>query len=146
MNTEQTRSLIARYYEALTTGDLKTVKDCLADDVVWQLPQSVTTVPSDENRQVFGEEVAAELGGRTVKNNFDLSKPFNLEIRNIIVDGEMAVVQQRLLATAKATGSDYDNQYCWVYTCRDGKIVCMEEYADTLYAARSMGQELKAAQ
>jgi|TARA_B110000093_G_scaffold158307_1_gene177236 ketosteroid isomerase-like protein len=146
MNTEQTRSLIARYYEALTTGDLKTVKDCLADDVVWQLPQSVTTVPSDENRQVFGEEVAAELGGRTVKNNFDLSKPFNLEIRNIIVDGEMAVVQQRLLATAKATGSDYDNQYCWVYTCRDGKIVRMEEYADTLYAARSMGQELKAAQ
>ena len=143
MNTEQTRSLIARYYEALTTGDLKTVKDCLADDVVWQLPQSVTTVPSDENRQVFGEEVAAELGGRTVKNNFDLSKPFNLEIRNIMVDGEMAVVQQRLLATAKATGSDYDNQYCWVYTCGDGKIVRMEEYADTLYAARSMGQELK---
>ncbi|MDE0845728.1 MAG: nuclear transport factor 2 family protein [Actinomycetota bacterium] len=146
MNTEQTRSLIARYYEALTTGDSKTVKDCLADEVVWQLPQSVTTVPSDENRQVFGEEVAAELGGRTVKNNFDLSKPFNLEIRNIIVDGGMAVVQQRLLATAKATGSDYDNQYCWVYTCEDDKIVRMEEYADTLYAARSMGQELKATQ
>jgi ketosteroid isomerase-like protein len=60
-----------------------------------------------------------------------------------MVDGEMAVVQQRLLATAKATGSDYDNQYCWVYTCENDKIVRMEEYADTLYAARSMGQELK---
>ena len=143
MDTEQTRSLIARYYKALTTGDLETVKDCLAEDIVWQLPQSVTTVPSDDNRQVFGEEVAAELGGRTVKNNFDLSKPFNLEIRNIIVDGEMALVQQRLIATAKATGSDYDNQYCWVYTCENNKIVRMEEYADTLYAARSMGQDLK---
>ena len=30
----------------------------------------------------------------------------------------------------------YDNEYCWVYQCRDGKIAKIEEYADTLKAAR----------
>ncbi len=57
----------------------------------------------------------------------------------MIVDGDKAVVQQRLTATAKETGADYDNQYCWVYTCRAGKIVHMEEYADTIIAGRAMG-------
>jgi ketosteroid isomerase-like protein len=56
----------------------------------------------------------------------------------MIVDGDTAVVQQRLRATAK-NGNVYDNQYCWVYGCRDGKIAHMEEYADTLLAARVLG-------
>ena len=73
---------------------------------------------------------------------FDLSKPFAIEIRRMVADGDVAVVQQRLTGTAKATGAAYDNQYCWVYTVRDGRIVDMEEYADTMVAARAFGWEL----
>ncbi len=36
-------------------------------------------------------------------------------------------------------GREYVNEYCWVYTCRDGKIARLEEYADTLYTARVFG-------
>ncbi len=134
METDETRALIESYYAALGSGDRETVASLVADDCVWIPPATAHVDPVHG-----GAEVVAELTGDVVKRTFDLSKPFNLEIRSMIVDGEMAVVQQRLTATAKATGSDYDNQYCWVYTCRDGKIVHMEEYADTLLASRAMG-------
>lgn len=147
MSTEQTRSLIERFYSALTNGDREDIRACLSSDVVWRLPQTAGetgTGGADQEGCVRGREaVAAELGGRTIKETFDTSKPFALEIRSMIVDGETAAVQQRLTATTKAKGEAYDNQYCWVYSCSAGEISHIEEYADTLYAARTMGWKLE---
>ncbi len=134
METAETRSLIERYMTALSSGDRDTVASLVADDCVWIPPETAQIDPVEG-----GPAVVAELTGDVVRRTFDLSKPFKVEVRSMIVDGDKAVVQQRLLATAKATGADYDNQYCWVYTCRDGQIVHMEEYADTLLASRVMG-------
>lgn len=134
MKTEETRSLIEKYYAALTSGDRETVASIVADKCVW-VPPTTAPFPPVEG----GEAVVTEMTGDVVRRTFDLSKPFALEVRSMICDGELAVVQQRLTATAKETGSRYDNQYCWVYTCRDGQIVHMEEYADTLLASRAMG-------
>ena len=36
-------------------------------------------------------------------------------------------------------GNQYDNEYCWVYTCQDGQIAKMVEYVDTLHASRVFG-------
>ncbi len=134
METSETRALIESYYEALTSGDRDGVAALVADECRWVPPVSAPFEPVEG-----GEAVVAELTGAMVKRTFDISKPFALEIRSIMVDGDRAVVQQRLTATAKATGNAYDNQYCWVYTCRDAKIVLMEEYVDTVVAATAMG-------
>jgi|SRR5690242_7843683 len=134
MSTETTRATIEAFYQALTSGNREAVAALLSDDCVWVPP---STAPFDEMKG--GADIAAELGGRVVKRTFDLSKPFQLEVRSMLADGDKAVVQQRLMATAKATGLPYDNQYCWVYTVQDGKIVHMEEYADTLLASKAMG-------
>ena len=146
MKTEETRALIERYYKALTHGDRDDLRSCLSDDVVWQLPVTAGANGaggSDADGVVRGREaVAAELGGRTIKDTFDISEPFALEIRSMIVDGGTAAVQQRLTATPRAKGLPYDNQYCWVYSCEANQITRMEEYTDTLYAARTMGWEL----
>ncbi len=139
METNETRELVERYYTALTTGDRDTLMDCLDPDVVWEPPGTANV-----GKTVGATEVARALGSRVVKETFDITKPFGLDIRKMIVEGDTAVVQQRLTATAKATGNDYDNQYCWVYTCDEGRITYMEEYADTLYAARQMGWDLNA--
>jgi len=136
MDTESTRTLIEEFYRALAKGDRGGVIALLADDCEWIPP---ATAPFEG--VVGGAAIAAEMVGGVVKRMFDISKPFHLEVRKITVEGDTAVVQQRLTATAKETGADYDNQYCWVYTCRDGKISRMEEYADTLLAARTMGWE-----
>jgi uncharacterized protein len=134
MSTEATRSTVEAFYAALTSGNREGTRALLSDDCVWVPP---ATAPFDTMKG--GDDIAAELGGRVVKRTFDTSKPFALDVRRILADGDVAVVQQRLTATAKATGQHYDNQYCWVYTVQDGKIVHMEEYADTLLASRVMG-------
>ncbi len=134
MGTQETREIVEAYYAALGKGDKARLLELLDPEVYWIPP---VTAPFEPIR---GAEPLADALGRTVvKTMFDISKPFNLEVRRMVVDGDVAVVQQRLQATAKATGLPYDNQYCWVYTVRDGKIVEMEEYADTLVAARTMG-------
>ncbi len=134
METSETRQLIEAYYQALTSGDRAGVAALVADDCRWIPPASAPFGPVEG-----GDAVVAELTGDVVRRTFDLRQPFAMEVRSTIVDGDTAVVQQRLTATAKETGRAYDNQYCWVYTCRDGKITVMEEYADTVVAAAAMG-------
>lgn len=138
METSETRELVERYYAALGTGDKAALLDTLDPNVHWDPPASAEVDPI-----TGAEELAQALGAEIVKATFDISQPFDLEIRKMIVEGDTAVVQQRLKATAKATGAPYDNQYCWVYTCSDGKIAHVEEYADTLLAARVMGWDLE---
>ncbi len=134
MSTEATRALIEDFYAALRKGNKAKLLELLAPDAVW-IPPAAAPVPRTEGAQA----IADALGGQVVRETFDLSKPFALEIRRIVADGDVAVVQQRLTATAKATGNDYDNQYCWVYEVRDGRIAVLEEYADTVVAGRAMG-------
>ena len=133
MDTNETRALVERYYEALSKGDRSAIGDTLADDVVWEPP---TGGPLEPVRR--RDALLDALVGPGITELFDFSKPFALEVRSMIVEGDKAVVQQRLTATAKATGAPYDNQYCWIYTCADGRIAHMEEYANTLIAARTM--------
>ena len=134
METSETRALIESYYQALSAGDRDTVSALVADDCRWVPPASAPFEPIDG-----GDEVVAALMGGVIREMFDLSQPFAVEVRSMIVDGDKAVVQQRLTATAKSTGRPYDNQYCWVFTCRNGAIVHMEEYADTALANEIMG-------
>jgi uncharacterized protein len=134
METSETRALIESYYRALGSGDREAVAALVADDCRWVPPATAPFEPIEG-----GAEVVAALTGGVIRQMFDLSHPFALEVRSTIVDGDKAVVQQRLTATAKATGRPYDNQYCWVYTCRGGRIVHMEEYADTALAKDVMG-------
>jgi ketosteroid isomerase-like protein len=134
MSTESTRSLIEGFYAALGKGDRSKLLELLAPDAVWIPPLSAPIA-----RTEGAEAIADALGSQIVRHMFDLSKPFALEVRRILADGDVAVVQQRLTATAKATGLPYDNQYCWVYEVRDGRIAVLEEYADTIVAGKAMG-------
>src|ERR1700761_5033905 len=134
VSTEETRTVVQDYYAALGKGDRARLKELLAPDAVL-IPPPSSTNPRREN----ADEIINMLCGGSLKDTFDFSKPFHLEIRRMVADGDVAVVQQHLTATAKATGNAYDNQYCWIYEVRDGRIASMEEYADTVVAGRAMG-------
>ena len=132
MDTESTRSLVQQFLAARSAGDVEGIAVLLADDAVWRLPVSATFGPF-EGRDV----VAKALAGGVTGTLFDLST-LRRDVHKMVVDGDTAVVQQRLSATT-LQGREYVNEYCWVYTCRDGKIALLEEYADTLHAARIFG-------
>jgi uncharacterized protein len=132
METEATRALIRRFLEARASNDAPTIAELLADDAAWYAPASVGIGPFNGR-----DEVVKALTGGAVGAILDVST-ITRDVRSVIVDGDRAVVQQRLTATAR-NGKDYANEYCWVYTCREGKVQLLEEYADTLYAGRVFG-------
>jgi uncharacterized protein len=134
MSTETTRALIDDFYAALSKGDKARLLEILAPDAVWIPPVSAPI-----ERTEGAEAIVKALAGDVVRQMFDLKQPFAMEVRRTVVDGDVAVVQQRITATAKATGSAYDNQYCWVYEFRDGRLAVLEEYADTIVAGKAMG-------
>jgi len=132
MQTEDTRALIARYLEARGANDAAALDSMLTDDAEWHLPVSAGAGPF-----VGREKVVEALTGGMSGKMFDLST-MKREPWKVIVDGDTAAVQQKLSATT-LKGAEYINEYCWVYTCRDGKVARMVEYADTLHAGRVLG-------
>ena len=132
METEATRTLINRFLEARSDNDAARLAELLADDAAWYAPASASIGPFHGRDAVVkaltGGAAGAILDVATIKR----------DVRSVIVDGDRAVVQQRVTATAR-NGNDYANEYCWVYTCRDGKVQLLEDYADTLYAGRVFG-------
>ena len=60
------------------------------------------------------------------------------DVHHLVVEGDTAVALQRLSAKT-VKGEDYVNEYAWVYRCVDGKISRLDEYADSLYAAKLFG-------
>ena len=132
MQTEETRALIARYLEARGANDAAALDSMLTDDAEWHLPVSAGAGPF-----VGREKVVEALTGGVSGKLFDLST-MKREPWKVIVDVDTAAVQQKLSATT-VKGAEYINEYCWVYTCRDGKVARMVEYADTLHAGRVLG-------
>jgi hypothetical protein len=132
METQATRALIERFLEARANNDAATLAELLADDAAWYAPASAKMGPfkgrDADVKSLTGGAAGAILDVATIKR----------DVRSVIVDGDRAVVQQRLTATAR-NGNDYANEYCWVYTCHDGAVQLLEEYADTLYAGRVFG-------
>ena len=132
MDTEATRKLVEQFLDARSAADVGRIAAVLANDAVWRLPVSATFGPFEGR-----DAVATALSGGVTGSLFDTST-IRRDVHKVIVDGDTAVVQQRQSATT-LEGREYVNEYCWVYTCRDGKIARLEEYADTLHAARIFG-------
>ncbi len=132
METEETRTLVARFLEARAANDAAGIDAVLADDAEWQPPPSMGLGPFKGR-----ETVVKALTGGAIGKIFDVST-IKREVHKLIADGDTAVALQRLTATT-VKGAAYENEYCWVYTCRDGKIVKLDEFVDSFKAAKLFG-------
>ncbi|MFN0090713.1 MAG: nuclear transport factor 2 family protein [Acidimicrobiales bacterium] len=132
MQTEATRQLVQRFLEARAAYDAATIDGLLADDAVWAPPKTVGIGPFE------GRETCVKaLTGGAIGKIFDMST-LKRTVTKLLADGDTAVALQHLSATT-VKGEAYENDYCWVYTCKDGKISRLDEYTDTLHAGRIMG-------
>ena len=134
MQTEETRVLMDRYLERRMAND-PDLEEFFAEDVEWQLPASVCAAPYAGRAQVLelltGGLSAQVLDGATEKR----------EVVRVLIDGDTAAVEQRLTARTH-WGAEYVNEYCWIYSWRNGKIAHLREYNDTLHGARIFGKAL----
>jgi ketosteroid isomerase-like protein len=128
MGSADTRTVVEEYFATLANRDHRRLHELLTEDVEWRMP---TSIP--DHLHQGREKVAAELGSDTVKRFFAKGS-YQLSVKDLIVDGDLAVARQHVDALTK-DGRPYQMDYCFIYTIRNGRIALIEEYLDTRLAA-----------
>ena len=98
--------------------------DLLADDVEWTITGSSPISKTYASRKQFLEEAIAPLNER-------LSVKIVPRVRGIYADGDMVIALWDGTATAK-DGKPYNNTYSWYMTMKNGRIVKVVAFFDTI--------------
>lgn len=131
MSADENKETIRRIYAALEHGDRSVFGACVHSDYVWRLPGR-----ADWSRRFEGQEaIQRELLG-PLFNLF--AGPYTARAINLIAEGDQVVAEVRGEVMTKR-GARYDNEYCFIFRFRDGKIAEVVEYADTDLEARVLG-------
>jgi ketosteroid isomerase-like protein len=104
--------LVRRGYQAFSTGDIETLGELFADDVVWHVGGRSQLAGDYRGKQeVFGFfGKLAELSGGT----------FRIELHDVLANDEHAIALQK--ATGEREGKTLDDNGVVVYHARDGKV------------------------
>ena len=130
MGAEANKLIVREYFDKMASGSTE-ISELFTDDVSWWVPQSSPLGGTYEGR-------AAVLGlmGSGV-DLYDDSVPLEMEIQEIVAEGDQVCVQLVLRART-AAGEDYENHYHFAFRVRAGKICAVKEYVDTLYAQQKL--------
>jgi len=104
--------LVRRGYEAFATGDMATLNELFADDIVWHAPGRNELAGTYWGK----DEVFANL-----QKNMELTGgTFKLDIHAILADDEHAVTLLR--ASAEREGKALNDNTVQVFHIKDGKL------------------------
>jgi len=131
METERNRALIAKAFEGLAMGDPSNFMPLFDEAIEWRVMGSSAWSKHAKGLEVVTRELVGPLFAR-------FAGPYLTTAQLIIADGEHVAVQAKGDAVTHE-GDRYDNDYCFVFTLKDGKIVKVVEYMDTILADRALG-------
>jgi ketosteroid isomerase-like protein len=120
--TEVTRALVTRLFAAYEQGDSRPLFDHVADDVRWTI---AGTNPLSGDYRSKREFLAATYERLAAV----LKEPVRPEVRRIVADADVAVVQWHGRATS-VVDRPYDNDYCWIMRLDGDRIVEVTAYFD----------------
>jgi ketosteroid isomerase-like protein len=121
------KTVLQTYVAALLAGDEDTIRSSFAEDAVWRidagdLPISGTYEGRDA---IIGDFLATALA------NYDPDS-IEIEVTAMVAEGDQVALQWTSRART-ATGRPYENGCFALFEVRDGLIVSVREYMDTLY-------------
>jgi ketosteroid isomerase-like protein len=112
-------------------GNGRPFLDALAEDAVWTITGTTTWSRSYKGKAAILAELLAPL--RRV-----LTPPIKTHARRIVAEGSIVVVEARGENVTR-DGKTYENNYCYVFEFRDGKVSALTEYADTELFRSALG-------
>jgi len=115
-------------FKGLESGDGAAFFDHVADNVDWIVEGTHPLAGHYLSKKAFIEGTFAKLGRV-------LPQGAQLQMENLIVKDDQAVVELHSLATAK-NGMRFDNRYCWVVYFQNGLIVRVRAYLDSAMVAQ----------
>jgi ketosteroid isomerase-like protein len=124
----EARTVLQRYLDALVKGDLEAIGKSFGQDAVWRLHGDLPLSGTRQGRESIMQFLTSAGG---------LYQPGTQKFTfgTITAEDDRAVLEWRVQGVASATGLPYDNEYCGVFTVRDGEIVEVREYLDSQHAA-----------
>jgi ketosteroid isomerase-like protein len=118
---QQRNADLVRDAFALGVRDENSFYSILADDVEWTVARA-NEPATYTSRAQFLRDGAGPIVSR-------LTGPIQAEVRELIAEGDVVVARWRGTATA-LDGRPYVNDYAWVMTMRDDKVVRVTAYLD----------------
>jgi uncharacterized protein len=119
-----TAEYVKKVFTALANGDATTFFDNVADNVSWRVTGTDNPLSGQYNSISDFVPKTFQRLGKCMKGKL------SLKLVNVIVDGDMAVVELKADATTK-NGNPFNNEYCWVCRFENEKIVEVRAYLDS---------------
>jgi ketosteroid isomerase-like protein len=122
------------FFETLSTGDLDALGRLMCEDMSWEtMVRDIPGAGLHQGRDKILNEFLAPVRGA-----FRPGEP-KILVDHMVSDGDRAIVETRAQGTKADDGRLYDNLYCWAFEFRDGKVLKIREYMDSLYTAKFWG-------
>ena len=128
MSVETNKKLIEKWYIALAEGDFETIFDMHHDDVVYNMLGNTPV-----SGRIYGKEaccsgmIAEKLLEKLVPEEIKFSKKWK-----IIAAEDDRVVGMMQGGGPTKNGESYEQTYCEIFTIKDGKIIELHAFFDTV--------------
>jgi uncharacterized protein len=132
LNATESKRLMQEIFADLAVADSKRFVDALADEVVMRVTGQYSWSRTFKGKASLMKDLYGYLRTVTV----DAGKTVALRF---IADDDHVAVEARGDMRSKA-GVKYDNEYCLIFRLRDGKIVEMREYCDSVLTESVLGK------
>ncbi len=122
-NTETNKATVKQLFEALGTGNLDTVMAFFDDAATWWVAGSLPfsgTYTKQKTRELLNG-IFTQINGQVRMTPLAFT-----------AEGDRVAVETESLAHA-SNGRTYNNHYHFLFVFRDGKILRVKEYLDTMH-------------
>lgn len=129
MTPEQNKRAVTEAWKAFASRDPQRIQAVFTEDAEWLAPKgNATAVALDVPDHMIGPAAIAHFLVEAFPKLFvaDVAVSFS----HLYCDGNTVILEERMQATL-ASGRHYDNDYCFVFELREGRIARVREYMDT---------------
>lgn len=141
LSSNSSKDVVLAAWRAFAGRRPEQVAEVFTPDAEWHAPPGNATA-----RALGGEHhlVGRERIVRFLTEEFPAVFPrdVDVDLRAVVAEGETVVVEERMRATL-ASGRSYDNDYCFVFVVRDGRIHRVREYMDTRRGLEQFGPPVR---
>lgn len=128
MSVAENRALIKRWYHALASNDFDAIYAMHHEDVVYNM---VGNTPV--SGRIYGKQACCQgmIGEKLLEKLVPEGIRFATQWKIIAAEGDRVVALMQGGGPTKS-GEMYEQTYCEIFTIRDGKIVAMHNFFDTV--------------
>ena len=132
MNTENNKQTVRDYLAQFRKADVAKLTDAMSEDATWWILGQPRLFPGAGTKSKADmERIWSNLFGH-MKDGLEMT------VVGMVAEGNKVAAEVRSHADL-TDGRVYENQYHMLFTLRQGKIVDVKEYADTLLIANMFG-------